>query len=542
MNRKLIFLTSALLLTGATSLKSQVTIGSLEEPHPAAALDLKSTTKGLLLPRAELTANPADFVLGGAAGTATGMIVYNTATTQYGPGVYYWDGSQWNPAWNCTNELAAVIITPSGGAFCNAVSFRIECPSSWTNVEKESLSNSNITATLAGAPYSSGTLTFDGTYYYYSIAASGTNQTASITVDGAIGSKTITANSASATVSTSAESSFYIYGTRCFDIVNTNESISCGSLASRLAGKANFALPYTYTLTGTLGGSTSITSVVWSYTNPNGAVTSLVQSGLNQTNVSANTATVTFSTALSGMSLGASGIEVLLTATVTTKSSGCPPNATYIIEFPITIKDCDCGCPVKVGAGASASDWIILKCHNLGADESLDWNTPAKGLNGDYYQWGRTAAAASVDAIIGTWTSAPATDYQGTGVTDGWTKTSPNPAPCPAGWRLPTNTEWQQIIKTTAPVNNNFTWVSGSEFTTGVRITPVDGTVAAYLPAAGTRGTGTGALDFRGNNGYYWSSTQYSGSYAYCMYVNSAGRFTYGPPKSNGSSVRCVAE
>ena len=109
--KKVFFLMFALLLISAASVKSQVTMGSLDAPHPGAVLDLKNTdssTLGLKLPLVALDADPAVFVLEGieesdAAGkaSASGMVVYNTADVQCGPGIYYWDGGKWNPTRGC---------------------------------------------------------------------------------------------------------------------------------------------------------------------------------------------------------------------------------------------------------------------------------------------------------------------------------------------------------------------------------------------------------------------------------------------------------
>jgi hypothetical protein len=48
-----------------------------------------------------------------------------------------------------------------------------------------------------------------------------------------------------------------------------------------------------------------------------------------------------------------------------------------------------------------AEGFYTFLSHNLGADTSLDPHTPVKGLNGDYYQWGKNAPDADVDNLIG---------------------------------------------------------------------------------------------------------------------------------------------
>jgi len=93
-------------------IKSQVKIGENVSPTPGTVLDLKSTVEGgLLLPKVNITAIgriPADFTDASVQGqdrvdALAGMIVWNTYTgtdTSTGaaisPGVYMWDGDNWN--------------------------------------------------------------------------------------------------------------------------------------------------------------------------------------------------------------------------------------------------------------------------------------------------------------------------------------------------------------------------------------------------------------------------------------------------------------
>ncbi|MBF7093299.1 tail fiber domain-containing protein [Flavobacterium sp. ALJ2] len=76
--------------------KGNVGLGT-NTPHEAAALDITSSNKGLLLPRVALTATNAIAPL---SAVTAGMTVYNTATAgvtpnNVTPGQYYHNGSQW---------------------------------------------------------------------------------------------------------------------------------------------------------------------------------------------------------------------------------------------------------------------------------------------------------------------------------------------------------------------------------------------------------------------------------------------------------------
>jgi hypothetical protein len=99
MKKKMMFLFLLFpMVFGAANLYAQVTIGSDEEPHSGAILDLRSNNKGLKLPTVSLTdtaafqlsTNPSD------AASAIGMMVYNTNDNTKGgrgQGIYTWNGT-----------------------------------------------------------------------------------------------------------------------------------------------------------------------------------------------------------------------------------------------------------------------------------------------------------------------------------------------------------------------------------------------------------------------------------------------------------------
>ena len=87
---------------------SQVTIGSGNEPHPAALLDLNQglvieelenlSKGGLLLPRVALESLTLFAPLGAEEDRVAGMIVYNIANLPEAgltPGLYYFNGERW---------------------------------------------------------------------------------------------------------------------------------------------------------------------------------------------------------------------------------------------------------------------------------------------------------------------------------------------------------------------------------------------------------------------------------------------------------------
>jgi hypothetical protein len=95
--KKFNLLALLLIILGAASAKAQVSIGTENDPHAGAILDLQSTAKGLLLPHVELQDLEILQVGGSSAEedlTATGMIVYNISPN-FCQGVYAWNGRQW---------------------------------------------------------------------------------------------------------------------------------------------------------------------------------------------------------------------------------------------------------------------------------------------------------------------------------------------------------------------------------------------------------------------------------------------------------------
>ena len=83
--KSLQFLTTTLLFLIITNITAQVGIGN-SNPHESAALDITSTTAGLLVPR--MTETQRDAI----TSAATGLMIYQTDGTV---GFYYYNGSSW---------------------------------------------------------------------------------------------------------------------------------------------------------------------------------------------------------------------------------------------------------------------------------------------------------------------------------------------------------------------------------------------------------------------------------------------------------------
>lgn len=78
---------------------AQTGIGT-NTPNASAKLEVAATDKGFLPPRVALTASNAFSPITGTSSSATGLLVYNTASAGTAPnnvvpGYYYWNGNAW---------------------------------------------------------------------------------------------------------------------------------------------------------------------------------------------------------------------------------------------------------------------------------------------------------------------------------------------------------------------------------------------------------------------------------------------------------------
>jgi uncharacterized protein (TIGR02145 family) len=194
-------------------------------------------------------------------------------------------------------------------------------------------------------------------------------------------------------------------------------------------------------------------------------------------------------------------------------------------------------------AKVTATDYKNFLCYNLGAaNTDADPFTPSWEINGGYWQWGRSAEAAAgpTGPDAGQANNSTVSGWNTANVPNGsWAQNGngPNDDPCPAGYRVPTRAEWDGVLEyntqTSVGTFNNAATNYGAGKKFGDQL---------MLPAAGVRDYVDGALYGRGDNGYYWSSTEFGNYNAWFLYFNSSGAGTYGNYRTSGLSVRCVAE
>ena len=174
--------------------------------------------------------------------------------------------------------------------------------------------------------------------------------------------------------------------------------------------------------------------------------------------------------------------------------------------------------------------WINGVCwatRNVGMPGTFVDNPEDAGM---FYQWNRNIGWSATNPIIN---SNGGTTWDGS-TPAGTTWETANEV-CPAGYRVPTQAEFQSLVNSGSiwVSNWNHTGVTGRVFGSG------DNTL--FLPAAGFRYNTSGALDYAGTGGYYWSSTV-SGSNASSLFFNSSLSFMSNFTRAWGLSLRCVAD
>ena len=155
------------------------------------------------------------------------------------------------------------------------------------------------------------------------------------------------------------------------------------------------------------------------------------------------------------------------------------------------------------------------------SDVTANYTIPASSING-FSSSDTSNAYVDSDGGFYTWYTATA----GTGTTAIAVQGQNALASiCPKGWRLPTggnNGEFQALY-------NNYSSSSA------LRSNPVNLTLSGHMYSS--------SRYFQGSDGTYWSSTVYSGSYAYGLFLNTSNvnHTTYYSGEFDGFSVRCVA-
>jgi uncharacterized protein (TIGR02145 family) len=176
---------------------------------------------------------------------------------------------------------------------------------------------------------------------------------------------------------------------------------------------------------------------------------------------------------------------------------------------------------------------------NLGATQVATSSTDVASY-GDLYQWGRgadghqirtsatTSTLSSTDAPGNTLFITSGSDWRSTQNDILWNGVNGVNNPCPSGYRLPTDTEWN---------NERLSWVqapiSSTNTSVGAFASPLK------LPMAGYRHRISGAFNSVGAGGFYWSSTV-TGTSSFYLNLDSSVASVYSSSRAYGYSVRCI--
>jgi len=187
---------------------------------------------------------------------------------------------------------------------------------------------------------------------------------------------------------------------------------------------------------------------------------------------------------------------------------------------------------------ATGKTWLD---RNLGASQVATSSTDAAAY-GDLYQWGRAQEghenrySATTTTKATTWIADEddnvwdmkyikgSNDWLNTASDDLWKGTDAENNPCPSGFRIPTNAEWNQERRTWA------TQDAAGAFGSVLK-----------LSVGGDRYFDDGSLYHVGTRGYYWSSTA-TGIYARYLYFGDVFARMTDSFRSTGISVRCIED
>ena len=186
--------------------------------------------------------------------------------------------------------------------------------------------------------------------------------------------------------------------------------------------------------------------------------------------------------------------------------------------------------PSSTVLSATGKTWMD---HNLGATQVASSSTDAASY-GDLYQWGRNSDGHQIRTSIiaggpvasgseGSNFITNSSDWLSTQDNTRWNgSTKGTEDPCPFGFRVPTDAEWEAELDYFANA-------------AGAYNSPLK------LPVAGYRQFSNGALSNVGSYGYYWSSTV-SGTNARSLLFSSSNASTLSRFRAYGFSVRCIKE
>ena len=287
-----------------------------------------------------------------------------------------------------------------------------------------------------------------------------------------------------------------------------------------------------------------VTAPTLTWSSSNSTVATVDQSG-KVTAVADGTATIT------ALALGGANA----TCSVTVKSATAVADRKYLVGdadygYGIVIGDV-VWAPVNCGYEPATADYKGYpygKLYQWGRKYGQGYNS-----NDATYPSGEKLVAGPVMPSVGKsdenadvfftvsespydWCKAPNDALWNSGTEDEPVRTETDP--CPAGWRVPTYKELENLNKNSSWTTND----AGHEgrYFSG-EYTFIDGAPKVFFPAAGRRNNDDGRAYDRGDIVYYWSSRPCS-YHAYSLFFYSGGTDMLNYSRADGYSVRCVQE
>src|SRR5690554_1183670 len=168
---KRILLTFLVILAFSQISIAQVGIGT-ETPNRSAQLEVVSASKGILLPRVELTSTTDQTTI--RNGNVNSLMVFNTQTiNDITPGYYYWFDNRWYKIASSSDEIITTLIDNEDGTYLytseDGTETLIDVP---TSIINDIIAEGDVYTEIINLIDGNETVTIiedngDGTYTYY---------------------------------------------------------------------------------------------------------------------------------------------------------------------------------------------------------------------------------------------------------------------------------------------------------------------------------------------------------------------------------------